>query len=367
MFRATLLGSSLRTSLGKEAAAPRTHISHLAEPLSVPYRYIDDPLSTSQDGRFTRYALQLAKGAIDSAMLDRAALNRTGVFVGSSSFNVGEAESRLTTGTAGDPAIVLDTVGHGKLSRYLKRHLKLGGPDFAYSTACTSSANAMLTAHRMLSRQSIDHALVLGLEFFNETTLLGFYNLGLLAENALLPFDNRRDGLVLGEAGAALILSREVKQGCLQLCGGACGTDTQSLTSPNIDGSTIASTLQHAMHNAHIDQETVAAIKVHGTGSPMSDEAEARGLQHVFERLPPLVALKPAIGHTLGASGAAEFALWNESLADGFLPANTGIAAGEQTLGINLNQRPDVPRGDHHLHNCFSFGGNNTVLVSRWN
>ncbi len=383
MFRASLLSSSLRTSIGSDAtahrsrladslslsgvAAPRTHISHLAEPLSLPYRHIDDPLSTSQDGRWYRYALDLAEEAIESAMLDPVALKRTGIFLGSSSFNVGEAESRLTAGTAGDPAVVLDTVGQGKLSRHLKQHFKLGGPDFAYSTACTSSANAMLAAHQMLSQQVIDHALVLGLEFFNETTLLGFHNLGLLANDALLPFDDRRDGLVLGEAGAALVLSREPKQGCLQLCGGASGTDTQSLTSANVDGSTIASTLEDAINNARISKKDIAAIKVHGTGSPMSDEAEARGVLRVFDELPPLVALKPAIGHTLGARGAAEFALWHESLADGFLPANTGIAKGEQQLGVNLNQRPDTARGDFHLHNCFSFGGNNTVLVSCWN
>ncbi len=379
MFRTTLLSSSLQTCLGSGAAAhraqvgrslvlpgtaaPQISVTHVAEPVNVPYRYIDDPGKVSQVGRFHHYAAKLTEDALEHSMLDVAGRKRTGVFLGSSSFIVGQSESRLTSGEAGNQAIVFDTAGQGKLSRYIKRRFNLGGPDFAYSTGCTSSANAMLSAYRMLADQVIDHALILGLEFFSETTLLGFSNLGLLASNSLLPFDDKRDGLVLGEAGAALVLSREAKQDCLQLCGGATGTDTQSLTSANPDGSTIAATLQRAMAHAGIGTQDIRAIKTHGTGSPMSDEAEARGISRVFEVTPPLVALKPAIGHTLGASGAVEFALWAHCLDNGTLPANTGIAGGNTKSGVSLNQQAEELDGGHHLLNYFSFGGNNTVLV----
>jgi 3-oxoacyl-[acyl-carrier-protein] synthase-1 len=345
-------------------AAPQIGITHLEEALSFPYRYIEDPLTISQVGRLSRYAQTLAEDALKKSRLDGAARKHTGVFVGSSSFNVGQEESRLALSSAGDPAIVFETVGQGKFSRSLKRHFDLGGPDYAYSTACTSSANALLAAHQMLSRGVIDHALVLGLELFNETTLLGFHNLGLLASKSLLPFDDRREGMVLGEAGTAVVLSRESQKDCLQLCGGATCTDNQNLTSANVDGSTIASALKAALDNTRISEQDILAIKTHGTGSPMSDEAEARGLRRVFDVLPPLVALKPAIGHTLGASGAAEFALWSYCLDEGLLPANTGIAVGETQSGVSLNQQSEVIGDGFHLLNYFAFGGNNTVLVT---
>jgi len=380
MFRATLLSSSMQSCMGSSVdsyrltlprqlgelgdAAPQICIAHLEEALSFPYRYVEDPLTTSQVGRLSRYAHSLAEDALKKSGLDGVARRRTGVFVGSSSFNVGQEESRMTLESAGVPAIVFETVGQGKFSKSLKRHFDLGGPDYAYSTACTSSANALLVAHQMMSHGVIDHALVLGLELFNETTLLGFHNLGLLASKSLLPFDDRREGMVLGEAGAAIVLSRESQEDCLQLCGGATCTDNRNLTSANVDGTTIAGALQAALDNARISEQEILAIKTHGTGSPMSDEAEARGLRRVFDVLPPLVALKPAIGHTLGASGAAEFALWSHCLDDGLLPANTGIALGDTQSGINLNQQSQVIGGGFHLLNYFAFGGNNTVLVT---
>jgi len=379
MFRTTLLSSSIQTCMGTSAgtnrsqlarnlgvlgdAAPQIGITHLQEALSLPYRYIEDPLHISQDGRLYRYAQVLAEDALQKSMLDSAARKRTGVFVGSSSFTVGQEESRLKAGGAGNPAVVLGTVGLGKLSHYLKRNFDLGGPDYAYSTACTSSANALLAAHQMLAHSVIDHALVLGLELFSETTLLGFHGLGLLASESLLPFDDRRDGLVLGEAGTAVMLSREPKQGSLRLCGGATGTDNQNLTSANVDGSTIAIVLRAALLNTQISKQDIVAIKANGTGSSMSDDAEARGLCRVFEVLPPLVALKPAIGHTLGASGVTEFVLWNHCVEEGVLPANTGIAAGDTRSGVSLNQQPEAISDGYHLLNYFAFGGNNTVLV----
>lgn len=379
MFRATLLSSSIQTCMGSSAdanrsqlvrnlgvsgdAAPQIGIAHLQEALSFPYRYIEDPMHTSQDGRLYRCARALAEDALQKSMLDSAARKRTGVFVGSSSFNVGQEESRLTAAATGNSAVVLGTVGHGKLSHDLKRNLDLGGPDYAYSTACTSSANALLAAYQMLSHGVIDHALVLGLELFSEATLLGFHSLGLLASESLLPFDDRREGLVLGEAGTAVMLSHEPQQDSLRLCGGATGTDNQNLTSANIDGSTIASALQAALLNTQINKQDILAIKTNGTGSPMSDDAEARGLCRVFEVLPPLVALKPAIGHTLGASGATEFALWNYCVEERVVPANTGIAVGETQSGVSLNQQPEAIGDGYHLLNYFAFGGNNTVLV----
>jgi len=380
MFRATLLGSSIKTCLGSSSeacsanlaqnmgmladAVSQVEISHLKEPLSFPYRYIEDPLHTDQDGRLFDCALALAQEALSSSNLDKAALRNMGLFVGSSSFNVGENEARLKDRSIGEPTIVLENVGQGKLSQRLKRILDLGGTDFTYSTACTSSANALLSAHQMLSQGAVDHALVIGLELFNETTLLGFYNLGLLAKEVLLPFDDKRDGLILGEAGAAVVLSREADRESLLLCGGAIRTDTGSITSVCSDGSTVAEVMQAALSCVQVDSRDISAIKAHGTGSPMSDEAEAHGLHRVFEKLPPIIALKPAIGHTLGASGAVEFALWSHCIAGAALPANTGIAAAKTLSGVSLNQDPTLPASGYHLLNYFAFGGNNTVLVT---
>src|SRR5690606_14559770 len=150
---------------------------------------------------------------------------------------------------------------------------------YTYSTACTSSANAVLYAHRMLEAGVIDHALVVGLEHFNQMTVLGFHGLGLISPaGAMMPFSRGRDGLILGEGCGLILLSRSENEASLQICGGAIATDNHSLTAANVDGSSLAAVITQALSDSSITAETIIAIKAHGTASLMNDEAEAAGL-----------------------------------------------------------------------------------------
>jgi 3-oxoacyl-[acyl-carrier-protein] synthase-1 len=94
-----------------------------------------------------------------------------------------------------------------------------------------------------------------------------------------------------------------------------------------------------------------------------NDEAEAAGMRRVFAQMPPLTALKPYLGHTLGACGLNELLLFCAAAEQGFLIATPGIGAGDETLGVTLNQSScELPRGNFML-NYFGFGGNNTSLI----
>jgi 3-oxoacyl-[acyl-carrier-protein] synthase-1 len=122
--------------------------------------------------------------------------------------------------------------------------------------------------------------------------------------------------------------------------------------------------IERALERADVPASRIAAIKVHGTASLHSDEAEAAGMQAVFESVPPIFALKPHLGHTLGACGLNELLLFRAAAAQGILPGTPGVASPERSdSGLALNQHNRAIEPGHFMLNYFGFGGNNTSLI----
>jgi 3-oxoacyl-[acyl-carrier-protein] synthase-1 len=139
--------------------------------------------------------------------------------------------------------------------------------------------------------------------------------------------------------------------------------DTYGMSAANPDGSTVASVIEQALQRAQLTPVEIAAIKTHGTASMLNDEAEAIGMCRVFEHMPPLTALKPFLGHTLGACGLNELLLFCGAAEQGFLIATPGIGIGDDKLGVSLNQQTCALPCGHYMLNYFGFGGNNTSLI----
>lgn len=367
------LGSDLDSCVEQLLNAPpnpaREHFDRQQDPVSMPYFSLPYPGGQRPPATeiVYRHLVEMGEQALQACQLDSAARQRTGLFLGSSSFDVGVSEQQYRAGLESDRpelAVPMPIIGYGKLAQSTGRQLGLSPCRFTYSTACTSSANALLYAHRLLQSGVIDHALVMGFEFFNETTLLGFHGLGLISPGeTMAPFSAQRDGLILGEGCGLVLLSRDHGASPLQLRGGAAATDNHSLTAANSDGSSLAEVIRQALDDSGISAADIVAIKAHGTASLMNDEAEAAGLLRLFAQpLPPIFALKPYCGHTLGASGALEMALTLGCLLRNRLPANP-LATPDPQLGIGLLPAPVAAPQGHYLFNCFAFGGNNNALV----
>ncbi len=244
------------------------------------------------------------------------------------------------------------------------------GRQFTLTTACSSSANALLLAMEMLAAGLCQRALVVGAEGLCATTLSGFQSLMLLAPDGCKPFDQHRQGLQLGEAVACLLLENAPAapvprtSGCY-LSGGANLCDTYHPTSADPSGNTMARVMQQALVQSSIAATDIDLIKIHGVGSGDSDSAEAAALRQVFGvRMPPLTGLKRYVGHTLGASGALETALLSGCLAQNFVPATAGFATVDEDLSLTpLRSRKSASGIRHVLMNFFGFGGNYTSLV----
>ncbi len=259
--------------------------------------------------------------------------------------------------------------GAGRMATDIAGRLGIKGPVLTVTTACTSSANALMLAADMISRGEIDRALVVGVEVLSAFTLSGFYSLMLLSPDGCRPFDGARRGIQLGEAAATVLL--EVGHGNdgtggTTLCGWANSCDTHNVISTNIDGVFIAKVMEDALSCAGITAGEIACVKAHGTGSSDNDTTEDRAMRLLFGKdMPPYTALKGYIGHTLGACGAVETAALCKTLSAGFIPAAQGFKDIDPALGSTPLTAPIEAAPGYYMANFFGFGGNNTSLVFR--
>ena len=230
------------------------------------------------------------------------------------------------------------------------------GPVFSVATACTSSLNALLSARALIGSGGADDALVLGLELRNRFTVGGFGAMNLLSATRAQPFGAARDGLVLGEAVAALALSSRPAR--WRLAGSANVVDGRDPA--GAVPAAVVAMCRLALADAGLQPRDIALIKPQAAGSPANDAIEARALQQVFELLPTLLPLKAALGHSLGASGAAEIALLTACLESGVWPVTRDPV--DPALGLAFAQR--APANLRWVLACIlGFGGGHTAVV----
>lgn len=376
--RAYFTGFGLHTSLGRGV---RDNIAALRDPIApprqVPFEFAqrrevlpyfvlaDEPLIDVETRLF-----RVLTGVIEEALSDAglSARERTDLtlFLGTSSGEISAHEALFRRDLAHHAnAVPLNTSrGIGNLAYWIAKRFGLRGNDYTLNTACTASANALIHADNMIRSGRSERALVVSLEICNAVTALGFQGLQLLTHDPMRPFDERRRGLILGEGCAAVVLQREPRGAdAFHVRGGANLCDTHSVSAANPDGSTVAGVIEQALAAAQLAPGDILALKTHGTASLLNDEAEVAGMKRVFTTLPPLCALKPRIGHTLGACGLTELALMCGALRLGFLPGTPGVSAAAGDLGVTLNQAPREIGSGHFMLNYFGFGGNNTALI----
>lgn len=375
MAGATISGVGLCCALGMDAencvsamlagqvrpsAVP---LAGFTEPLEPNYYRIPDAAALFEPGRLERLLPAVVRTAVARAGLGAAELAALPVFVGSSCFSVGLAEAEYAAALAdrADAAPML-RCDYDYPAKLACEALGSGGETWAYNTACSSSANALLGALGLLESGVYHHALVLGVEYANRTSLAGFSGLQVLTEQ-VHPFDAARRGMVLGEGLGAVLLSAEPVPGAPRILGGANNCDTYNVTTANPDGRSVAAVLRLALSRTGTDAADVRAIKVHGTGSLSGDQAEAAGLTQVFPKMPPLSGLKGYTGHSLGACGVVELVLLTAALQRGLIPATAGFSTPDPALGLKPLTEPKLAQAGRYLLNHFGFGGNNTVLV----
>jgi 3-oxoacyl-[acyl-carrier-protein] synthase-1 len=230
------------------------------------------------------------------------------------------------------------------------------GPIFTVCTACTSAMNALLSATALVGAGDVDDALVLGFELANRLTVGGFGGMQLLSPTAAQPLGAARNGLVLGEAVAALHLSARAAR--WRVCGGANVVDSSDPAGA-VAGA-VAAMCRQALESSALRPDQIDLVKLQAAGSGSNDATELAGLRQVFGELPAMVSLKARIGHTLGAAGAAEIALLTACIEADLWP-EPGYALDPALQAPWAHRAPARLR--HVLATILGFGGGHAAVV----
>jgi 3-oxoacyl-[acyl-carrier-protein] synthase II len=255
----------------------------------------------------------------------------------------------------------------------------LQGPSFAVSTACASGAHAIGAGMRMLQCGEADAVVVGGSEAgLTPLARAAFSALDALSRSGISrPFDARRDGFVMGEGAAVLVLEREdaARERGARVLGAIKGygatSDAHHITAPREDGLGQAQAMTVAMADAGVGPEQIDYVNAHGTSTPLNDRAETAAIKRALGEHAasvPVSSTKSAIGHLLGAAGAVEAVATLLALRDRIAPPTLGFEQGEE--GLDLDYVPGAARplalGEQRraiaLSNSFGFGGHNAVL-----
>ncbi|MEZ4318429.1 MAG: beta-ketoacyl synthase N-terminal-like domain-containing protein [Myxococcota bacterium] len=341
---------------GTRPVATACRSPHLAPTPGEPLLVFEAPVEGADLHGRARFVVDSATDeALGMAPPSRGTI---GVFAGTTGgfFVDGEhvvLEARRTDPTAWPPFVQR---GAGELAAHVAARLGATGPIATYSTACTSSAVALASAARHLRSGTCERAVVVGYDLLSSLTLHGFRSLLLVDSAPCRPFDLERAGLQLGEGCGVVVLGTDA-EGPYRVEGSANVLAAGHLTSSATDGSTAEAVMAGALASSGRSPEEVVTLKAHGTGTRDNDLAEGAGIRRLFGTPPPFSSLKGAIGHTLGAAGAVEMALWLAALQAGFVPASAGFSALDPEIGVSPQRSlVPAPRGTH-LFNAFGFGG----------
>jgi 3-oxoacyl-[acyl-carrier-protein] synthase II len=268
-----------------------------------------------------------------------------------------------------------------RTNHLLARRLGWTGPSIVNHAACAAGATAIGMGARWVRRGRCDVVLAGGFEsMVHPFGLLSFQLLGALSERrdcapweVSRPFDRTRDGFVIGEGAAVLILEaagHARKRGATchgRILGLGTSMDSHRITAPPDDGRGAVVAMRAALAEAGLDASDIEYINAHGTGTPLNDSAETAAIHRVFGprgEAPPVSSSKSALGHTVAAAGAVEAALVLLAMRDGILPPTLNLH--EPDPECDLDCVPRVARAQptsRVLSNSFGFGGVNASLV----
>jgi len=256
-------------------------------------------------------------------------------------------------------------------------HFGFTGPAFCISTACAAGANAIGEGARMIRDSSADVVVAGGTEAFTSVVVAAFARMGALSgrndepEHASRPFDADRDGFVMAEGAAFMILEpleRARARGArvyAEVAGYGRNADAYHITAPSPGGVGAATCMQQAINDAGLNSVDIGHVNAHGTSTPMNDSAEADAIRTVFgDQAPPVTGSKGVLGHMVGAAGAVEAVIALLSMADGIVPptANTEHLGDDIDLDLVTGAERDIGTLPV-ISNSFGFGGHNASLV----
>lgn len=299
------------------------------------------------------------------ALREKYGAERVALVMGTSTSSIGATEEAYANLNDGHfPAHLQRPQVHTphSLGGFLQEATGLRGPCVTVATACSSSAKVFAQAARLMAAGVVDAALVGGVDTLCGSVLYGFNALGLVSGNPCMPFDARRDGLSLGEAGGFAILEPDAAAG-LYLAGFGESSDAHHMSAPHPEGLGAQLSMREALARGGISAEQLGYLNLHGTSTPANDRVEALAVDGLFPDTLHASSTKGWTGHTLGAAGIVESVFALLALEYGFLPGTLGSSVPDPACGAQIRFAPQQAKITYAMNNSFGFGGNNCSLL----
>src|SRR5690349_11015911 len=353
-----------------------------------PTQFLDKKEARKID-RFTQFALVVSDQAMADASLHKDTVNadRIGVVFASGIGGLITFQNEVMDFAKGDgtprfnpffiPKMILD-IASGQISM---RH-NLRGPNFAVVSACASSTNAIMEAYNLIRLGKADIILTGGSEsVISEAGVGGFNAMKALSERnddfqtASRPYDNDRDGFVMGEGAGVLILEEydhAIKRGAkiyVEIAGTGATADAYHITAPHPEGLGAKNVMLVALEDAGMKPGDLDYVNTHGTSTPLGDVAEVKAITDVFGEdafRMNISSTKSMTGHCLGAAGVVEAIACIMSVKEDIIPPTINHFNDDPNLDSRLNftfgkaQKKTVRAA---LSNTFGFGGHNACVI----
>lgn len=343
-----------------------------------PSPWFENPKEARRADPFTQFAIAAAAMALDQADGLDADPDRTGVLIGTGIGGIGTNETQIVTRhEKGDrrvsPFLVPMMMPNAAAASVSMRY-GFGGPCEATVTACAAGTHSLGNALALIRSGRCDAVLAGGSEApLTPTSLAGFGNMTALTRNGVsMPFDERRDGFVIAEGAAVLVLERldraEARGATVLalLVGSASTADAHHITAPSPGGIGAVRCMELAIADAGLSAADIVHVNAHGTSTPLNDAAEAEALAKVFGAPGPIVtSTKGVTGHALGAAGALEAAAVVCSIQNELIPPTMGLEQFDPALP-EIDVVVGEPRSwtpGPSISNSFGFGGHNGSVV----
>lgn len=234
------------------------------------------------------------------------------------------------------------------------------------SNACISGVSAFVVARWMLVTEKCKHVVVAGCDALCEFITSGFASFKSISERPCRPYDENRDGLTLGEAAAAIVLTTDESMADaahIRLAGGAVSNDANHISGPSRTGDGLYFAISNAMNEAGVTREDIGFLNTHGTATRYNDEMESKAVAWAELTDKPLNSLKGYIGHTLGASGVVETIVCAEQIKQSYIFGTKGFTKSDTPHELTLSS--DIQRFEKQccVKTASGFGGCNAAIV----
>lgn len=352
-----------------------------------PEKYMDSKEARRRD-RFEQLGVAAAKDALKNSGLEITDANsgRIGVLVSSAIGGIKSLQDAVITNHTEGPRRVspflIPMLMPNGASGMIAIDFQIKGPCFSVASACASGSDGIGTAWLMLKAGMIDAAVAGAAEMtICSTGVAAFDRVGAMSRRnddysmAPQPFDKNRDGLVMGEGAAVLVLETEThakKRGAVilaELAGYGATADAFHVTAPHDTGAGGAAAMRMALDSAGANVDELGYINAHGTGTSLNDQSETRAIKTAFGEKAyqiPVSSTKSMTGHMMGATGALEAIFCAQAVREGILPPTIHYETPDPEC--DLDYIPNQAREKNvklAISNAFGFGGHNAVLAIR--